>query len=498
MNDFCIVDNSYMDDINIDSSYEKLRTNRVTREGEVTIIVQAYDRIEKTKECVVNLLKNTTYEGYELWLLDNGSIFNDVMEYYESVDYKYKKRVRFEKNQFGVLSLNYLFSRVETEYVVVVLNDIIVTPNWLENLMICADSNKTAGMIVPASTNISNRQQINLLNGNESIEEINEIGRTYNVSNPLLWEERIMLIPTVALYRTAVFDLVGKYDTGFLFDYGDNDFSFRVRRAGFELIYAGDTFVRHNHPHNLASMTPEKRENVIKLSLKGRDTFMKKHNGIDGLEDTGNTIERYFEKWNVDNEKRLNLLCIDPRCGTPALEMKNHVRKNSDIEPSVTTYCSDFRYEQDLVSISDRTMIHEVEEMKLYLQYDEFDAVVLPEPLNKYKNPRLVFDSIFDVCKKNGYILFCVENEGDIRNFLYCIGVIENRNRNNRSVIYIEDVIDWCGEKKLRDINVLVEMHPLDNNTIRVIDEIMGNITIAKGDANMTVKIKKYWISILT
>lgn len=53
---------------------------------EVTIIVLAYNRLEKTKRCVEIVLENTAGIDYELALIDNGS--NDgTLEYFKSVDH---------------------------------------------------------------------------------------------------------------------------------------------------------------------------------------------------------------------------------------------------------------------------------------------------------------------------------------------------------------------------------------------------------------------------
>lgn len=110
-------------------------------------------------------------------------------------------------------------------------------------------------MICPASTNVSNYQQENLGGFNNS-EEMQMKAALFNKSNPAKWEEKIRLIPTAALYRREVFDTVGLYDAGFMHDFGDDDFTFRVRRAGYKLILCRDTFVHHDH--NQEALPPER------------------------------------------------------------------------------------------------------------------------------------------------------------------------------------------------------------------------------------------------
>ena len=46
---------------------------RPSTAAEVSIIIQAYNRLEKTKRCVESVIKYTGSVDYELILLDNGS-----------------------------------------------------------------------------------------------------------------------------------------------------------------------------------------------------------------------------------------------------------------------------------------------------------------------------------------------------------------------------------------------------------------------------------------
>lgn len=115
---------------------------------EVTVCVQAYNRLEKTKRCVESILKYTQGIHYELLLLDHGS--NDgTLEYFKSVSHPCKKIVRVTKNlgpQYATGRSMQLFSG---RYCALVTNDAIVTKNWLSNLLRCLKSDPQIGMVVP-------------------------------------------------------------------------------------------------------------------------------------------------------------------------------------------------------------------------------------------------------------------------------------------------------------------------------------------------------------
>ena len=63
----------------------------------VSILIIAYNRIDKTKNCVESVLKYTDDIDYELVLVDNGSS-DGTYDYFKSVQYKNKKIIKITKN----------------------------------------------------------------------------------------------------------------------------------------------------------------------------------------------------------------------------------------------------------------------------------------------------------------------------------------------------------------------------------------------------------------
>ena len=62
------------------------QTLQQTANAEVTVFVQAYNRLDKTKQCVESILQNTQGIDYELLLLDNGSE-DGTMDFLRTITY---------------------------------------------------------------------------------------------------------------------------------------------------------------------------------------------------------------------------------------------------------------------------------------------------------------------------------------------------------------------------------------------------------------------------
>ena len=278
---FIIYDTDDMEKPQAQWKMEEIRQKayETNNDTQVTIVVTAFNRLEKTKECVSSLMEYTTDIKFQLYLVDNGSE-PEIMDYFKSIEHENKVLVRVTKNITGVYAFNRFVYNIVTPFVVLIPNDVIVTRNWLKNLLICAQSDNQIGMVVPVSTNISN-QQLEMLGGFSDLEEMQNKAADFNVSDWKKWEERIRLIPSLVLFRREVFDVVGTFDVGFIHDFGDDDFSFRIRRAGYKLILCGDTFVHHNHYMQERKMDSEE----LQVASRGREDFQRKYAGIDAWGD---------------------------------------------------------------------------------------------------------------------------------------------------------------------------------------------------------------------
>lgn len=400
--------------------YMKVRHDLYKDNSGVTIIVQAYGRLDKTQQCVESILQYTNTD-YDLLLLDNGSEDENIIEYFESVKYARKEVIRFTKNITGIYALDEVFRKLDSKYVVMIPNDIIVTKNWLANLLLCADSDASIGMVSPLSSNTSNLQGEDL-GGFNSLEEMHKKAAAFNVSDSSKWEERIRMIPTATLYRREIFDVVGVYDLGFMHDFGDDDFSFRVRRAGYKLMICGDTFVHHNH--NQSALPPERME-IMKQS---KTFFKEKYYGVDAWDDTCNFILDSLETVEFETKDKKDILAIDVRCGTPIYDVKNHLRKKHIEVAHCKAYTTDSKYLIDLQSMSDEVVCGDIEQ-NIHCEDRTYDVIVLGKPINCYNKPLELITKLAHLKKEDGYIIFSVKNTYSIVTILKMLGTkvpIEN------------------------------------------------------------------------
>jgi len=347
------------------------RVTAILGEGSelVSVAVQAYNRLEKTKICVECILKYTTEFEYELILFDNGS--NDgTFDYFQSIEHPRKKIIRVTKNVGS--TVNILFNHFSGRYLAYVFGDVYVTKNWLKNLLTCIKSEATIGMVVPVSSNMS-WQGIDM--SFNTLGEMHKKAAQHNVTDPRLWHERLTVFPPVALYKRETVELAGGWDSGIYHYLGDNDLSFRIRRAGYKTMICKDTFVHHDH--NRANPSEKDPEESKRSHEAGRKDFRTKYFGIDAWEDINNFESTMMSLVNPQKQldsDALEILGVDVLCGTPILELKNKLREANIYNIRLSAFSIDPKYWYDLKTIcAGEVVVDRIEFINEYFSDTRFD-----------------------------------------------------------------------------------------------------------------------------
>ena len=402
------------------------------KKPEVSIAILGYNRLEKTKRCVESVLKHTKGIDYELILIDNGSV-DDTLEYFKQVPYEKKHIIRITKG----MGTNYAWCWLSCvdigPYFVFLANDLVCTPNWLHNLLICIKSDEKIGMVNPVSSNVSNGQQVDLPFSN--LEEMEWLAENYNQSDARKWEEKLRLITLGSLYRKEALLSIGFpiFDIGFFHDFGDDDLSFRIRRNGYRLILAKDTWIHHDHDfRNYENKTPEEYHASVNI---GRENFREKYHGIDAWEDIYLDWEGSIRSIPLPILKReVTVLGLDVKCGSSLLEIKNYLTANGISEINLNAFVQDSKYREDLCSICNGTVVCDREDgIRFHFPRESYDYIILGRSINTYTEPWVVLQDLMDCLKQGGVLILSLENTMSYLEFLNMLGV---RRKYREEIVY--------------------------------------------------------------
>ncbi len=464
---------------------------------EVAVCVISFNRLEKTICCLESILKYTQDINYKLVLLDNGST-DQTLDYFKNVNHPNKVIYHVSQNAGAIYAGVLLMREIQEKYMVFVANDCIVTSNWLTNLLACMKSDKQIGMVCPVSSNVSNQQE-RYIGDYHDFEQMQELAAHYNQSNPLMWEERMRLIPVLAMYKKEMTDMIGVLDPGFYHEFSDDEFSMRIRRGGYKMMLCTDTFIEHNH---LLEERDLKQEN---LSLsQGLLNFQKKFGNINPVTDIQNHVLEYVQNIQLHTEKNqyIKILGVDVKCGGPILDVKNHIRKSGYFYSEIKAFTTNISYQPDLSYIADDVIYGEVRDLKKYYIPNYFHIIVTDTPINHYMNALEILDTMLSLLENGGYLLISLKNNLDITKLLRIVDYERIGGIDESTNIEIRDIIQQLEKYQIANLWLFGESFPAQEiQTLRLAVDTLGNaLSRLLEDSLESLKekllIEKYWLLI--
>lgn len=215
---------------------QKIEVNSLT-----SIIILSYNALEYTKLCIESIRKHTPKGSYELIVIDNGSKDGSAQWLKEQDDIQLilnKDNVGFPKG------CNQGLKVAQGTELLLLNNDVIVTPFWLDNMLSALYSQQNVGAVGCMTNSCSNEQSINI--GYDSLDGLEEAARSFNKQDSAKWYPWLLLIGYCLLFKRDVYEKIGGLDEAFSpGNFEDDDYCLRMRQAGYELLLCGDTYIHH-------------------------------------------------------------------------------------------------------------------------------------------------------------------------------------------------------------------------------------------------------------
>lgn len=259
----------------------------------ISIVIPNKDHAADLKRCVTSILEKSTYENYEIVIVENGSETKEIFEYYTSLkEYDNIRVVTYEKpegqNGFNYSAVNnFGVKQTKGDYILLLNNDTeVITVNWMEELLMYAQredvgaagaklyyGNKTiqhAGVVLQLGAHRTAGHS----HYGQSRENLGYMGRLCYAQNVSAVTGACLLV------KKSLFEEVGGLDESFAISLNDIDFCLKLREKG--LLNVFTPFAELYHYESVSR----------------------------GLDDSGEKAERYNresahfrEKWKTVLEK---------------------------------------------------------------------------------------------------------------------------------------------------------------------------------------------------
>lgn len=212
----------------------------------VSIVILAYNNWEHTRQCLQSVLENSCVPGLEVLVVDNGSS-DDTASQLSQWTHPALKVITLPSNM-GFSGGNNLGCRqAKGDYLVLLNNDTIVPPGWLQRLLRPLAENRGIGLAGPVTNRCFSEQELDLTVCDSSTgADLCWLREFYRFNRGNMRFAPFLSFFCVAL-RKSLFREIGELDEQFHVGFfEDNDYCERVKAAGYRLAVAEDAFVYHH------------------------------------------------------------------------------------------------------------------------------------------------------------------------------------------------------------------------------------------------------------
>lgn len=368
-----------------------------------SIIILTYNKLEYTKQCIESIRKYTKRNSYEIIVVDNNSL-DDTKEWLKEQD---DIIAIFNDENLGFpKGCNQGINISKGDNILLLNNDTVVTTNWLENLITCLYSSSEIGAVGPVTNACSYYQAIETKYN--SMEEMQVFAEKFNKSDKNKYEERLKLIGFCMLIKKEVIEKAGLLDEIFSpGNYEDDDYSVRIRKAGYKIVLCKDTFI-----HHYGGTSFKTSNEYVELLKRNEKKFEDKwgftsHKNMKINKQIDTLIQEAADK-------EIKVLEFGCGCGATLMFFKNKY-KNAKL------YGVDLNKnaikEADFLNGALAEDIYNIKKIISIFSDIKFDHIFINDILIRNKNNESLFKEAKKILSDSGKIYICIEKPNNINNF---------------------------------------------------------------------------------
>ena len=208
----------------------------------ISIVIANRDHPEDLKRCITSIMEKSTYENYEIIVVENNSRMREIFDYYETLKafphvqvavYESEGRFNYSAvNNFGA-------QRAQGDYILLLNNDTqVITVNWMEELLMYAqreDVGAVGGKLYYGNKTIQHAGVVLGLGAHRTAghshygqhrENLGYMGRLCYAQNVSAVTGACLLV------KKSLFEKAGGLDESFAISLNDVDFCLKLRRMG--------------------------------------------------------------------------------------------------------------------------------------------------------------------------------------------------------------------------------------------------------------------------
>ncbi|MDD6811576.1 MAG: glycosyltransferase family 2 protein [Lachnospiraceae bacterium] len=211
----------------------------------ISIVIPNKDHCEDLRRCVSSILEKSTYDNFEIIIVENNSTSDEIFKYYEELRQNSLIQIVEYRGEFNYSRINNLgVSRATGDYILLLNNDTqVITIDWMEELLMYAQRKDVGAVGAKLYYEDKTIQHAGVVIG---LGAHRTAGHThYRVSsNNLGYMGRLCYAQNVTavtgaclMVKKEIYDKVGGLDETFAVSLNDVDFCLKLRKAGYLNVF---------------------------------------------------------------------------------------------------------------------------------------------------------------------------------------------------------------------------------------------------------------------
>lgn len=250
----------------------------------ISIVIPNKDHVEDLKRCISSIEEKSTYDNYEIVVVENNSETKEIRDYYELLKDDPRVKVVTYTGSFNYSAINNFGVKETTgEYILLLNNDTqVITVNWMEEMLMYAQREDVGAVGAKLYYGDKTIQHAGVVIGlgahrtaghthyKQHRENLGYMGR-------LCYAQDVTAVTGACLLvKKSLFEKVGGLDESFAISLNDVDFCLKLRKLG--LLNVFTPFAELYHFESISRGLDdqgEKAERYNRESVHFRDKWKK-------------------------------------------------------------------------------------------------------------------------------------------------------------------------------------------------------------------------------
>ena len=214
-------------------------------EPKISIIIPNKDHVEDLRRCISSIVEKSTWENYEIIVVENNSETKEIFSYYDELQNNPQIRVVTFEGKFNYSKINNFGVSLATgDYVLLLNNDTqVITINWMEELLMYAqrpDVGAVGGKLYYGDKTIQHAGVVIGLGAHRTAGHVHYRQKRENLGymGRLCYAQDMTAVTGACLLvKKSLYEQVGGLDESFEISLNDVDFCLKLRKAGYLNVF---------------------------------------------------------------------------------------------------------------------------------------------------------------------------------------------------------------------------------------------------------------------